>query len=481
MSLRDELRLTAQRFLSTATTHAETEPPAHSRSKVMSLPALGAQLKETSVSGVSSGGAMAMQFHVAHSAHLKGVGITAGIAYESADSRQAFVPRIMRGVYKSMKGIAYTEPNAQEVAQFSIERTEEALAAGGIDDPKNLAGQRIWLFHGKLDTKVARQAMDGLRAYYLNYVEPWNVFYMDDLAAPHAQINDDYGQPADFENTDDHIIDLDYDAPGELLQLIYGTLHDNKDVYHLDHLLPFDQSEFVGYWEGETFKRLRPESVGLANTGYVYIPSDYEPDKGRVHVAFHGCDQYADETMGFVKESGYNEWAEKNNIIILYPQSIGTSVPFNPKGCWDWFGYAAPTAYRTQYARKNGYQIGAVWRMLNRLSEGMTARVPSDTFGRPLKVQGDVTDISVALVWQQNLAAESFDVHRKNPDTGDFEKVNEAPVVGFSYVDRPPLKPDTEYEYQITSTSPAGERSAPSDVLKVRTLPENGPPRRYFG
>lgn len=447
----------------------------------MRLPALGAHLKETSVSGVSSGGAMAMQFHVAHSAHLRGVGITAGIAYESADSRQAFVPRVMRGIYKSMKGIAYTEPNAKEVAQFSIERTDEALAAGGIDHTDNLKGQRVWLFHGKLDTKVAKEAMDGVRAYYLNYVEPWNLFYMDDLAAPHAQVNDDHGPPEDFHRTTDHIIDLDYDAPGELLQLIYGSLYDNQNEYKQENLQPFDQSEFAGYWQGGEFKRLRPESVGLADTGYVYIPSNYEPRKGRIHVAFHGCDQYADETMGFVRESGYNEWAEKNNLIILYPQSIGTSVPFNPKGCWDWFGYAVPTAYRTQYARKDGYQIGAVWRMINRLSNGMTAQETNDTFSRPLKVQGDVTDISVALVWQQNRAVESYDVYRRDPGETTYDKVNSWPVVGSSYVDRPPLKPNTEYEYQIVSSTSEVQRTTTSDVLKVKTLPKSGQPRRYYG
>jgi len=39
--------------------------------------------------------------------------------------------------------------------------------------------------------------------------------------------------------------------------------------------------------------------------------------------------------------SGYNELAEKNDIVILYPQAeTSTLFPFNPKGCWDWWGYS---------------------------------------------------------------------------------------------------------------------------------------------
>jgi len=44
----------------------------------------GADLSETSVSGVSSGGYMAVQFHVAHSRLVKGAGVLAGGPYYCA-------------------------------------------------------------------------------------------------------------------------------------------------------------------------------------------------------------------------------------------------------------------------------------------------------------------------------------------------------------------------------------------------------------
>ena len=38
-----------------------------------------------------------------------------------------------------------------------------------------------------------------------------------------------------------------------------------------------------------------------------------------------------------MRHAGYNEVADLNDIIILYPQAI--SSLYNLNGCWDWFGY----------------------------------------------------------------------------------------------------------------------------------------------
>ena len=39
----------------------------------------------------------------------------------------------------------------------------------------------------------------------------------------------------------------------------------------------------------------------------------------------------------FVRNTGYNEVGELNNIIIIYPQV--TNITVNPMGCWDYWGY----------------------------------------------------------------------------------------------------------------------------------------------
>jgi poly(3-hydroxybutyrate) depolymerase len=42
----------------------------------------------------------------------------------------------------------------------------------------------------------------------------------------------------------------------------------------------------------------------------------------------------------FYTYGGYNEWAESNNIIVVYPQAVKSEfMPMNPSGCFDWWGY----------------------------------------------------------------------------------------------------------------------------------------------
>ena len=57
-----------------------------------------------------------------------------------------------------------------------------------------------------------------------------------------------------------------------------------------------------------------------------------------LHIALHGCDMNSEIIAdAFVTDSGYNEVAELNNIVIIYPQTTRTLT--NPVGCWDIWGY----------------------------------------------------------------------------------------------------------------------------------------------
>ncbi len=48
---------------------------------------------------------------------------------------------------------------------------------------------------------------------------------------------------------------------------------------------------------------------------------------------------------------------------MLYPQVNASTIPNNPQGCWDWFGYTGQN-----YAQKSGAQMLAVSAMINRLT-----------------------------------------------------------------------------------------------------------------
>jgi poly(3-hydroxybutyrate) depolymerase len=131
-------------------------------------------------------------------------------------------------------------------------------------------------------------------------------------------------------------------------------------------LISFDQSEF----------NKAAGAFGLGETGYVFVPTGCREGGCRLHIAFHGCKQSADYIdTKFVKDAGYNRWAESNRIVVLYPQAAShvpvafadyfpfVEVIVNPLSCWDWWGYESD-----DYATKQGKQIKAVNLMVSRLT-----------------------------------------------------------------------------------------------------------------
>jgi hypothetical protein len=132
-------------------------------------------------------------------------------------------------------------------------------------------------------------------------------------------------------------------------------------------LLAFDQTPFFAAVD---------ESVSMNEVAHLYVPRSCRGGSScRLHVALHGCLQYQQaiekdcaeqgkcQALYFFKDSGYNEWAEINRTVVLYPQATGwggeSDPDRNPYGCWDWWGYSGP-----DYFRKNGKQISAIDRMI---------------------------------------------------------------------------------------------------------------------
>lgn len=61
------------------------------------------------------------------------------------------------------------------------------------------------------------------------------------------------------------------------------------------------------------------------------------------HNLFHAqitllSNKYFSEKIGdqYTTLSGYNEVAELNDIIVIYPQTIAKPMDGNRNGCWDW-------------------------------------------------------------------------------------------------------------------------------------------------
>jgi len=432
------------------------------------LPSYGVDINQTSVSGVSSGGAMAVQMHVAHSSIMRGVGVIAGVTYDCANSA---LP--LPSLSLALGGLCMD--GSTDYTNVSINRTTDAAKNGFIDDPNNLTGQKVWLFSGYNDGLVRRGAMDTVAKYYGHYVNPGNVFYQTDNHAPHALITDDkFGGPC-LGNNHNWINDCHYDAAGLLLKHIYGNLISSSGTLSSSPQ-PFDQTEFVD--------PALVGQVGLADTGWVYIPSACNTDICRVHVVFHGCLQYAGTVGDAVyNHGGYNKWADKNKIIVLYPQTepIAIAPSFSSKGCWDWWGLKDTLPGNRAFARKTGHQISAIRKMLDRLAGGPAhTGTPAGTFGTPQNFDAsDSTPTSVELIWQANNAATGFNVYRSDSSAGTYTKINGSPVSGASFVDRG-LTQSTTYYYKVSAID-GSNQSAPTSPVQKKTASNPSACDPYFG
>ena len=88
------------------------------------------------------------------------------------------------------------------------------------------------------------------------------------------------------------------------------------------------------------------------------------------------------DTFGtdYVKYAGYNELAEANNLVILYPQ-VGSSEsnPENPYGCWDFRGYNYNFDGSMQYLTQQGKQMSPVWKMVQDMVAPATSKCDTYT------------------------------------------------------------------------------------------------------
>jgi len=315
------------------------------------LPALGADPAKVSVSGLSSGGFMAVQYAVAWSSEVRGVGVIAGGLYNCGAVFRA------AGAKPFCMDRAWSPARSWDaVTGFARDRV--------IDRAANISRQRVYLFSGSKDSVVAPAVMQSLREFYALAGVPRSALrYVDTVPASHAFVSAAIvgGQCGDTNAS--FVVSCRYeggyyDQPYAILNHIYGLKARPPAVLSAAPT-PFDQRLYRG----------RPAM--LANTGFVFVPAACR-ERGAacaVHVVFHGCLQSAD-TLGsdiVYARLGYNRWADSNRIIMLYPQVDKTAVAEgNPLGCWDWWGYSEPFGFQLRH----GLQIDAVRRMVARLEQG---------------------------------------------------------------------------------------------------------------
>ena len=367
------------------------------------LPALGLDAKGVTVSGLSSGGYMAAQFEVVHAASLAGAAVVAGGPYACAAGSVTTAMLTCSCPYDTSGGDdslgALTTDFSRQACltlppDVLASRAQRAVQrnAAYIDAPSALRRHRVWLYSGDDDPVVFPSVVDSLQRFY------------GDMKVPTAQLRRVHGPRAGHgmpvisggscELTRPPFINgCNIDGAGELLNWLYprATPPQPPTAPSTGALQPFDQTP---YRQAGVFD-------GLDDSGWVYIPAACASGQARcgLHVAFHGCEQGQSFPMGgapfgtrFVEGAGYNRWAEALNLVVLYPQvrrsegdTLGSPFRFNPKGCWDFWGYtqasgdASLFASAPPYARRDAPQIRAVKAMVDALLAPRSAAPQSAT------------------------------------------------------------------------------------------------------
>nr|WP_168710927.1 PHB depolymerase family esterase [Ningiella ruwaisensis] len=307
------------------------------------LSSLNLDLKQSSVSGLSSGGYMATQFHLSHSDIIVGAGIVGAGPYYCALNDIAIA--LGQCVNKISNSIT-NEP--------FIEAYERFLQDGLLASKESLTDDKVILIHGKHDTTVNRKAADLLARQYEQWLGETNFRYISDKDFAHHMPTLNYG--TDCKSSESPFIgNCDYDAAGEILNFIYDGLKTPVDDKANQSLFTLDVTELSDL-----------SGSSIADKAYIYIPETCQKGQScKLHVSFHGCNQSAEDVGStYAAHAGFNRWAQSNDIVVLYPQvEKSMFMPLNPQGCWDWWGYTDEN-----YANQKGPQIQAIRNIVNALA-----------------------------------------------------------------------------------------------------------------
>ena len=295
------------------------------------LPALALDPARTTVSGISSGAYMATQVHMAFSNHVAGVALLAGGPYGCAQgSLETALSHCLNPAVDAAPDVAALVAAARSRA-----------GSGAIAPLEGLQGDPVFLMHGTRDTTVAASVSSAAADFYRQL---GGAVVREDNAREMAHTFPTPASGSDCATSESpYVGKCGFDGAGEILSAIVSTTVKPADSAN-GELREFDQS---AYLEGG-------KDAQLADKGYVYVPLACSAGETcALHIAFHGCQQNADAVgQAFVRDTGYNRWADAMHLVVLYPQARASFAPLNPKACWDWWGYTG-----TDYDTRQGKQL----------------------------------------------------------------------------------------------------------------------------
>lgn len=300
------------------------------------LPRLKLDPARVAVAGLSSGAYMATQVQMAYPEWFPSAALVAGGPFGCAAGR------LDLALSTCMKGVP-----APDAAALATRATQRA-ASGEIGALKDLAHGRVYVLHGK-DDAVVSPVVAGAAAQFYEHLRE------DTPALKSLQVHEDGARAfahnlpiaAAGDDCDKSVSPFlghcGFDAAGEIFGQMFGKPARAAGAAK-GELRRFNQDTY------------RPDGADafMASEGYIYLPPDCVAGKRcGLLVAFHGCKQNAD-TVGeaFVKDAGFNRWADVYDVAVLYPQTRASTAPLNPQACWDWWGYSG-----ADYDSRQGVQL----------------------------------------------------------------------------------------------------------------------------
>jgi poly(3-hydroxybutyrate) depolymerase len=292
------------------------------------------------VAGVSSGGYLATQLHVAYSGTLRGAAVFAGGPYYCAQGN------LNQAQLACMNDFWDDQP-------ATLEQTAANWSSQGLIDPvANLAGDPVYVYHGTNDSTVKASVSADLEAFYRHFGA--SVAANNAEPAGHSWVSPRGPNPCNSSYSP-YLNRCGTDPEGALLSHLLGSVNAPNTGTLTGTVSTLSQNTYAPGGNAA--------AISMDSTAFRYVPQSCAAGSTcRLIVALHGCLQgYSKIGRQFVDNSYLNQYADTNNLVILYPQAI-SNFTNNFNGCWDWWGYTG-----TNYARRGAPQMATIIAMVHAL------------------------------------------------------------------------------------------------------------------
>lgn len=320
------------------------------------------------------------------------------VILNGANVNSWFRPQKGNPIYQSV-AVCMGQPDK---AKFPTDYLKTNAANSLVDPLIHLSEQKVLVFHGKSDSVLNLKMQKSLKNYYLSVgVKESNLLTLTGKGSHNFPTDRQDGIDCATEKVP-YVAACDLNLAEKILAHLFDDRIIRTEI-NKDHIYLVDQTNDLLNINKTEADWVTP-SPSIAPYGYFYASDKClaAPESCHLHIALHGCKmsdsynesfqtQYQNQVsnfrivsmrskqnslfrlpglpaieektnhyglLKFVLDSGYINYAEQNDLMILFPQTWITqnNFPYNPKGCWDWFGWTG-----ANYATNTGAE--AKWLM----------------------------------------------------------------------------------------------------------------------